>query len=147
MSDPKLTYYGEMRDTLHIFNRAKLLQDLQQFAGKKLEIIIRKKRSRRSVEQNAYYWGVVIPMVQNGLKDVGYVVDKDGTHEFLKDRFNRIELVNEKTGEILNTTGSTTKLSTTEMMEYFAEIQRWAAEYLNIEIPDPGEQTELSFES
>ena len=32
------------------------------------------------------------------------------------------------------------KTTTVEMMDYIAAIQQWAAEYLSIEIPDPGEQ-------
>lgn len=31
-------------------------------------------------------------------------------------------------------------MTTVEMMEYFAEITAWAAEYLGVEIPQPGEQ-------
>lgn len=38
---------------------------------------------------------------------------------------------------------STAKQNTVEMMDYIAEIQMWAAEYLNITIPDPGEQLEF----
>lgn len=145
MTDIQLRYFGEMRENLHIYNRKQLLQDLQQFAGKKLEIIIRLKRNRRSIEQNRYWWGVVVPMVQAGLIELGYRIDKEQTHEFLKDKFNKIELVNEQTGEIIKTTGSTTRLTTTEMMEIIAEVQQWAAEYLSINIPDPGEQVQIEF--
>ena len=93
--------------------------------------------------QNAYYFGVVLPLVMSGLNDAGYKVSKESTHEFLKATFFKQELVNEQTGEILQTVGSTAKMSTVQMMEYFEDITRWAAEFLNVQIPGPGEQIEL----
>lgn len=93
--------------------------------------------------QNAYYFGVVLPVVQAGLIEAGYKVGKENTHEFLKSMFNKKELVNNQTGEILPTVGSTAEMSTVEMMEFFQEITIWAAEFLNVQIPAPNEQIEI----
>jgi len=79
-----------------------------------------------------------------GLTDAGYRVSKESTHEFLKSTFNKLELVNELTGEILPSIGSTSQMSTVQMMDYFAEITQWAAEFLNVQIPLPGEQIEIN---
>jgi len=46
-------------------------------------------------------------------------------------------------GQELQLPPSTRKQNTIEMLDYIAEIQMWAAEFLNIVIPDPGEQMEL----
>ena len=57
--------------------------------------------------------------------------------------FNKKELVNEQTGEILQTIGSTAQMSTSEMMDYFAEITQWSVEFLNVQIPEPNEQMKI----
>jgi hypothetical protein len=123
-------------------HRSKEMHDMivSNFAGKEIEITVQRKRRRRGLAQNNYYWGVIVPVVTAALIDAGYKVGKESTHEFLKATFNRREIVNETTGEILSTIGSTTDMTTVEMMEYFAEITAWAAEFLGVEIPQPGEQ-------
>ena len=86
-----------------------------------------------------------MPMVREGLIDVGYKISKEETHDFLKHKFLVKELVNEETGEILKSIGSTSDLTTSEFMDFIAEIQQWAAEFLGINIPDPGEAIEIDF--
>lgn len=98
---------------------------------------------KRSTPQNRYYFGLVIPIVRKGIKDLGTELTKEETHEFLKARFNAEGIVNIKTGEIIDVPKSTTRLSKFEFMEYIEKIQKFAAEFLSIVIPDPGEQTEL----
>lgn len=141
----KLTYTGKVTDKLHVY-LAKEMQEmiLRNFAGMQVEVTIQKKRKARSLPQLKYYWGVIIPVVQSGLFDAGYKVGKEETHDFLKSMFLKVELVNEQTGEILQSVGSTSKLSTVEAMEYFQEITQWAAEFLNVEIPAPGEQIKIN---
>ena len=76
-------------------------------------------------------------MVHQGLRELGHDVNREDTHEILKAMFNKVEFVDKVTGEVNEFGGSTTKLSTIEMMEFIGKIQRWASEYLNIFIPDP----------
>ena len=145
--EPRLTYTGKVLDSGEIkVHRAKEMRQLiaYNFAGKDIEITIQRKRRRRTVQMNSYYWGVMVPLVASGLQDAGYRVDRESTHEFLKSTFNKKEIVNEDTGETLHTIGSTSQMSTVEMMEYFAEITQWSAEFLNIEIPLPGEQIKIN---
>jgi len=139
--DLKLIYTGTVTDVIKIHRKNDFKADVvRHFAGKDITITIERKRRKRSLMQNAYYFGVVLPLVQSGLNDAGYKVSKESTHEFLKATFFKQELVNEQTGEILQTVGSTSQMSTVQMMEYFAEITQWAAEFLNVQIPEPGEQ-------
>ena len=145
--EPRITYTGKVLESGEIkVHRAKEMRELivYNFAGKDIEITIQRKRRRRTVQMNSYYWGVMVPLVASGLQDAGYRVDRESTHEFLKSTFNKKEIVNEDTGEILHTIGSTSQMSTVEMMEYFAEITQWSAEFLNIEIPLPGEQIKIN---
>ena len=51
-------------------------------------------------------------------------------------------LVNES-GEFIEIIRSTTSLSTSEFMDFIAEIQQWTSEFLGVYIPDPNEVLEL----
>jgi len=99
--------------------------------------------SKRSTPQNRYYWGLVIPMVQHGVKDMGTDLTKEETHEFLKARFNFEEIVNHESGEAISIPKSTTRLNKMQFSDYIAKIQQFASEFLNIVIPDAGEQVKL----
>ncbi len=102
-------------------------------SGSHIEIIIRKYRSQRTLEQNAYYWGVVIPILGDHF---GY--DAEEIHEELKLMFNPIQ---SKIDPARKIGGSTTKMSTVEFYcdqdSYVERIARWAASDYGIYIPPP----------
>jgi len=102
--------------------------------GTKIDVIIRKHSSKRTNEQNKYYWGVVIPI----LADYFGHDNAEDIHSDLKKMFNPIES-KIKPGEMIG--GSTTKLSTVEFMaaedSYIERICRWAASEYSIFIPPP----------
>lgn len=122
----------------------------EAFAGKTLQVRIRVNYRVRSDPQNRYYFGVMIPYILQAFIDLGneglFAGSRESInliHEFLKSKFlPPIEIVN-ATGEVERIPGSTRKLSKVEFMDYIALIQMWAAEFLFITIPDPGEQLEL----
>ena len=64
-------------------------------------------------------------------------------HDFLKDRFLKPIVVADANGVEMKMKPSTKTLSTVEFMEFIDDICRWAAESLHLNIPQPGEQTEL----
>lgn len=99
---------------------------------------------KRSNPQNRYYWGLVVPLIQKGIKDLGTELTKEETHEFLKARFNVQELYKD-TGEQISIPVSTTRLNKEQFSEYIEKIQRFASEFLSITIPDPGVQTTMSY--
>ncbi len=88
--------------------------------------------NKRSLNQNAYYWGVVLPLVKDGLRDIGYREIKtiDDTHEALKYMFLKKQIGNENTGEVIEILGSTAKLTTVNFNEYIEDIAKWCAEFL-----------------
>lgn len=102
--------------------------------------------NRRSTPQNRYYWGLVIPIIQKAIKDLGTELTKEEAHEFLKSRFNLSEIVNHDTGEAISVPLSTTRLNKEQFGEYIEKIQRFAAEFLMIEIPDPGVQNTIQYQ-
>jgi len=115
------------------------------------EAIFRKKKKTRSSEQNRYYWGVVVRMVAEGFADLGNPISPDSdedcatVHEYLKRRFLKPITAADANGEVHEIGYSTANLSTSEMMDYIAQIQQFAAEFLNVAIPAPGEQAEMNF--
>ena len=129
--------------TLKFKQRSTVLSDIAQMRDGEYVMTIERKRRKRSLMQNAYYWGVVVPLVKEGLLDVGYRMTTEAVHEYLKGQFPITEIVNERTGEVLKSIGSTSEMTTSQMMDYFAEITQWAAEYLNVQIPQPNEQLKI----
>lgn len=102
-----------------------------------------KNIKRRSNNQNAYLHGVVIPLVFEGLRNNGFddVRDVEDAKLIIKTLFLKRKISNGiETIEVIR---GTSELTTTEMMEFIAEVQKWAAEYLNVYIPSPNEQTIL----
>ena len=143
----KIVYSGKVKEgKLHIVHRALFDKDLTMHEGKEVEITIVRKRKKRSLGQNAYYWYIVIPLITQGLRDLGNDIDNNDAHEFLKANFCTKQIVNEQTGEIYTLPQSTTSLTTTGFMEFKDAIQKFASEFLNIYIPDPNEQADLQFE-
>lgn len=137
----KYQFLAKVKDGgLKVSRRSDFVDVLNSFEGKDIVITIDKKKNERSLQQNAYYWGVLIPIVQAALKDAGMKMSKEETHELLKFKFLQVEKVNESTGEILKFLGSSAELTTTGFMEFIADIQQWSAEYLNTQIPSPNEQ-------
>lgn len=102
----------------------------------------------RTSPQNRYYWGCCLPLVKDGLQGIGYreVKTNEDAHEVLKYLFLKKVIPNEETGEVIETLGTTTKLSTTEFNEYIDQIIQWAAEYLSIQIPLPNEQLQINLQ-
>lgn len=147
-----LTYFGSVENgNLKIRNRNSLILDLKSLEGKDVEIKISKKKKTRSLNQNSYYWACVIPIVKQGLIDNGFdraiINSTSVVHDFLKSMFcPKIELVNEETGEIITLPPTTTNITTTQMMDYFADIQQWASEKLQVVIPNPGEEMMMNFD-
>ena len=111
----------------------------------KYSMKVEKLKKNRSNQQSRYYWGVVCQIVKDGLKHNGYdeINTPELAHECLKMLFLKKSMPNMETGEVIEFTGSTTDLSTVEFNEYIEKILKWAAEYLNVIIPLPGEQTDL----
>lgn len=103
------------------------------------------RRNKRSIPQNRYYWGVCVRLVHEGLKHLGHEISLEETHDFLKAKFNYTEIVNEATGEVERIPRSTSDLNKTDFGNYIEKIQQFGAEFLNINIPNPGEQTVFDY--
>lgn len=125
-------------------NRNAILDAFRHFEGVDIVLTLKRKGKQRSTPQNAFYWGVLIPLFQEGVKsEWGEVWSKDKAHEFLKNRFVFFERVNEQTGEVIKTPKSTTENTTTQQEEYHTEIRTFLLEWFNIDAPLPNENLTL----
>ena len=142
-----LNYVGAVTNgklVLSDFNKAKMATEIAAFEGKNVEISI-KKLPRRSIPQNAYYWGVVVSMVGAALRDLGHRLTNDEVHDLLKSKFNSTAICNAD-GELIGEYGQSTKeMNKAQFMDYLAAIQEFSATYLGVIIPDPDTQTEFNF--
>jgi len=148
-----LTYIGTVSPTGEIKLPKRLRAEVgKAFAGKDIIATFARPKKTRSSEQNRYYWGVVVRMVCEGFQALGNPVNPDNsedielTHEYLKRRFLQPIQVADVNGEVHDLGHTTTNLTTSQMMDYIAQVQQFAVEFLNIVIPEPGEQAELWME-
>ncbi len=133
-------FHGEVKDQkLILKNKEKFLQYLRGLEGKEVTISLGLRKRTRSINQNKYYWGVVLEIFGNALG-----IDVDDLHEVLISKFlgeRVIELVN-KDGVKENYSVSqqrTKALETDEFEDYLEKVRRWAVSNFNIYIPLPNE--------
>ncbi len=123
--------------------QAELNEALKAHEGKDVRITLERKRKRRSLNQNAYYFGVVLPAVCELLTDYGNDVDIEETHYFLKAEVGKLtKTIVNQTGVARKVVKSSAKLSTVEMEDYLERVRRWAAGH-GVIIPLPEEGYEV----
>ena len=107
-------------------------------------IIASDTKPKRSSPANRYYWGVVVELIYLALKESGWEVTREGTHELLRVRFLSEDRPIGNDGEFVTRVKSTTELDSKEFGEYVEACKRFAAEYLNVVVPEPNEQLTLT---
>ena len=114
--------------------------------GEIMTVCIAPEEKKRSVQQNRYLWGVVYTTI--GDNDPGFVccdvVDSlrktarlsaaEVVHEFCKARFLPSA---DLPGLQITVAPSTAKLPLKEFQDYVEAIRRWAADELQVFVPDP----------
>lgn len=130
-------------------NRNLMLDAIKSFNGFDVVVTIAKVKKKRSNQQNNFYWGVCVPLIQKGLLDATGELRsiKDIHYKILLPLFAPInEIVNTNTGECIEEKLTSSDLTTTQFCTYILEIQKWANEFLGIDIPNPNEEIELNFD-
>ena len=141
MSEVKAFGHIDENGKMTLFSRDIFINDLKALSGSIIQLVV-SKAGKRSSPQNRYYWGGVLPIVREGLKDLGTPLSIEQVHDLMKFKFLLIEYVTSD-GEIIKSIGSTKALSKEQFNEYIESIKQWSAEYLNVYIPDPNQQTEI----
>jgi hypothetical protein len=101
--------------------------------GQTFNIAVKAQRGQRSNKQNNFYWG---PFIGAFLADHRFKKwTPEQVHDALKAKF--LSTIDPVTG--LLEIGSTTENDTLEQEQYHDRIRQWAAESLDIYVPDPNE--------
>jgi hypothetical protein len=139
MSEEKLTFNASVSEGGKLIAPYRFNDDVARlFAGKDVTITVERKRKKRSANQNAYYWGVIVHLICEAMNWAGENVTATEVHEFLKFRFLLLQKVDTETGKVIwQRSRSTTGLNTVEFMLYIDSCIQFAAEYLNTVIPPP----------
>jgi hypothetical protein len=125
-------------------NSNRIREVIRALEGKTLTLTFKVHRKERSIQQNRYYWGVIIPIWSKLIQDEwGEFYNAKDTHEFLKYNCNYEEKIVEETGEILRVSKSTKENTTVDQEEFHERARRLAMEIFNCEIPLPNEQIEI----
>jgi len=139
-ADQRIQFTGHVSADGTITLPTRLRADVAKlFSGRDITVTFERKKKKRSLNQNAYYWGCLIQMIREAVIELG---DNGATpeqvHDLLKRRFLNVQLINHDTAQLIGEyTRSTTDLSTVEFCLYVDDCIQFAAEYLSIVIPLP----------
>jgi cell division protein FtsI/penicillin-binding protein 2 len=129
---------GEARIKLDNSSQAVFNTQALKLDGKKIKVIVSTltKKKMRSVEQNNYYWGVVLEIIAEYLGYIG-PGEKEDLHNELRSMF----LV--RMGKLGSpVVESTTKLSTKIFEKYLEAVRTFMLNNYGIKIPLPNEVEE-----
>lgn len=108
---------------------------LLRLREKRVEVIVRRERSQRSLNQNAWVWGVAYPLLAETL---GYDMDeRDDLHYALVEKCFGSHPDPRLGASVPNVRSS--NLSTKEFSEYMEWLVRFAAKEFSCIIPLPNE--------
>jgi hypothetical protein len=113
----------------------RLAVTLKKLASKRIEVVLRKPRSKRSLAANAWWWGVAVPMIA---EELGY-----DRHEYEQVHYALVvKCFGTTHDERLKAevpAARSSKLSTKEFAELMDWVVRFAAEEWGLILPLPSE--------
>ncbi len=120
-------------------------QAVKEFEGKEIKLIFKRKYKQRTQQENSFYWGVWVPIMQRAVKDTwGEILSSNEVHEIIKLNCNYEEKVNEENGLFIRVPKSSTSLNTYEWeIEFKQKIRQFAFDFFNITLPEPNEQLKI----
>lgn len=129
------TFYGKLIEgTVRLTNKKIFDKTLAQYDDCNIIVEVRREKNKRTLDQNAYYWGVVLKTISI---DTGHTEQE--LHDILKSFIPKKTLpFIKKDGSIVNipVPRSTTELSTGEFSEYIERIRAKFAMEFGIIIPE-----------
>lgn len=121
--------------------------DCRQLGNAKMLLTMKRYKAKRSLSQNSYYHGAILPAVRQGLIDMGFdhaAVNLEAVHELLKAKFLKRDIANDD-GQFITVTLSTADLNKTEFGEYIDAIDRWSIDFLGFSLPLPEQQQKINY--
>lgn len=145
----KEIYRLEFKDGAYYMpNQKGFDRDCQLLQPASLQITLQKNKPKRSLQQNSYFH-VIITIIRQHLLDMGW--ERARSFDWVKKKVKVwVNFVEEDYDPITDTVTfepkETSRATKAEMMDLIADIQRFCAETLDLEIPDAGSQTDLNFD-
>ena len=118
---------------LHLEGRLVFEQAMSRFADGPVTVRVMAGQRQRSLQQNKYWHGVVVPLFA---EHCGY--DFQEAKDALALHLIPHEVIDIKTGEIHTVPGHTAQLTVPQFNELIERAQRLGAE-MNLYVPDPNE--------
>lgn len=124
------------------YSRYDYMRIMEELNTSEVMVTIEKYFDKRSLKQNAYYWGVVIPYVYNFYKDAyGEKLTKEEIHNYHLSKIagHKVKMI-EVLGEVIisNDGKSTSQMNTREFGDFIEKTHKFWAEN-DLFIPDPDE--------
>jgi len=137
--------YGRIEGgVLKLSYSEKFKSEIKFMTDGRIELILKKLYGKRTLPQNAYYFGYLLNEFVEGYKEMtGEITTTEEAHDFLKNKFNYIEITNPETGEIEKMPQTTTTKTTVEFIEYQEDCIRFISEWFGRTIIAPKKQTEI----
>ena len=137
MSSPDTLFLGAVDDRgrLTLERPVDYGRALQRLAGQRVEVVIRKRRAKRSDAQNRWLHGVALNAIA---AHCGYErYEREELRYYLLGLFGGTKTT--ALGQVLPVLGGTSRLDTAQMSAFMEWLPRWAAKELGIVIPLPDE--------
>lgn len=122
------TFYGKVEDGQFIPEHPDRYKAYLEHISGPVMLVLKRPRKPRSLNENNYYWGVVIQLMSD---ETGATPEE--MHEAMKWQFLRKQV-----GKIF-TVKSTALLDTIAFEEYVENVRRFAQVELSIQVPLPNE--------
>ena len=107
---------------------------LASHRGRAVWVSVTRQQHLRTMSQSRYYWGVVARDIADYIGE-----SRETTHEYLKALHLPKRSVELLDGNKLEMPGTTTTLTVEEFSAYVERCRVWAAQFLGLSIPSPGE--------
>src|SRR5690606_37023707 len=130
----------------HIMNKSAVKKMFDELTdGRYLTTV--ESKTNRSLPQNAFLHGVLIPEFRAALNSVGYDEVKTDAQakEIMKAMFCKRQVTNKETGEVLEYIQNTSDMTREEMSILYDEVIKFCAENMNHIIPYPNEILTINF--
>jgi hypothetical protein len=135
------TGFIDEQGKLQIAERDRFIEAVAAHPGTSVVITVDKIRNGISHRQRAYFYGVIVEVLHGFFQGTGVECTKDDVMNLLKDRFLFREQLCPITSKYMKVYISMSSnegaMDMVEFTEKKEAIQRWGAEKLNLEIPDP----------
>lgn len=104
--------------------------------GKPLRIILTSSDKKRTLEQNSFYWGFLLPQIAEQTWVEGRQYSDEVWHVHLAELFAEKEEIEMPDGTIFIRPKSTTKMKVAEFSKYLQQVEAYAATELGARFVD-----------